>query len=321
MHNPENITVEIDEQTAWLNEHRALTGWSWTVIASRIGVPKGTLSVFAGGNYKGDCKKIADAVYRYRQLLDSQAERAPATREAPRFIETPTAQRIFGLLSYAHRGRITVGGTGPGTGKTQAAREYKARASNVWIATMRPTTGTAAAMIPEVLKAIGGIAGRGFVRQMSAQVVDAVGGRNGLLVIDEANHCDIKALDEIRSWHDATGVGICLLGNEELIATIGGGRRHAFGRLNSRIAMRHVQDLPLPDDIEAFLDAWEIEDGAMRRMLATIAQTAGAGGLREIGHIIESASLLAFDDDQPLSLTYLRDAQKTRATSYIRTAA
>lgn len=319
MNNPEDIVVDVDEQVQWLNAHKDTTGYSWSVLAAKSGIPKGTLSQIATGGYAGSKQNAAERIYRYRQLVESQAERAIVLPEAPKYIDTPTSRRIRSLLISAQRGRITVAGTGPGTGKTLTMREYQASVANVWVATMEPTTRSLATMISAVMKAVGGVHSRGYGSQMSALVRDAVAGRGGLLVIDEANHCDLDSLEQLRAWHDATGVGICLLGNEELITRIrSGSSRHAFGRLNSRINMSHVQDLPLADDIDAYLDAWNIEDAAMRKMLHTIGLTPGAGGLREISQIIENASILACEDEQPLSLGHLREATSTRSTRYIR---
>nr|WP_277924247.1 AAA family ATPase [Sphingomonas sp. CROZ-RG-20F-R02-07] len=219
-------------------------------------------------------------------------------------------------------GRITVGATGPGTGKTMTLREYCASTSNCWIGTMRHTDKSVNAMMAEVLRALGVPAkGTGWGRQMSHMVSSSVAGKRGLLVIDEANHLTWESLEEIRAWHDDTGVGVCLLGNEELLMRIQGGpRRDAFARLNSRIAQSHIQNLPVEEDVEAFCDAWELADPAVRSMLSRIALTPGAGGLRECRQIVEQASMLAADEDRPLAFADLRDAQAGRATKHIRTS-
>lgn len=319
MHNPENIVVDIGEQREWLRAHKDAKGLSYSQLALQMGMKAGTISQFVLGIYPGRNDLLAEKVFKFRQLLSSQADRAVGLIEAPDYFETPTSSRIHSLLIVAHMGRITVGATGPGTGKTIAAREYAASVSNVWFATMRQTTKSVNAMVIEVLRAVGVAAKGGWGSQLSQLVADSVGGRRGLLIIDEANHLSWEALEEIRAWHDATGVGVCLLGNEELLMRIQGGpRRDAFARLNSRIAQSHIQNLPIEGDVEAFCDAWQIVEPAQRALLTRIALTPGAGGLRECKQIIEQASLLAGQDDQPLSLGHLKEAQSTRATKHIR---
>lgn len=321
MTDPDNITVDVEEMRAWLVGYKEESGQSWGELSRASGIPHGTLSPWVSNDYRGNAETVAKRVFRFRQLVQKQAEHTAGLQEAPDFVETETANRIRTLLIMAHRGRITVGATGPGTGKTLTARQYANSVSNVWIATMEPATKTLAAMIAKVQRAIGGSGPRGWVAQMSDNVISAVRAKRGLLVIDEANHLTFPALEQLRAWHDETGVGVCLLGNEELHQRIrGAGASHAFARLDSRIAASHVQDLPTTHDIEDFLDAWKITDPGHRRMLTTIGSTAGYGGLREIAMIVDNALILARDEARPLSLADLKDAQSMRSSRSIRTA-
>lgn len=315
MNNPDIMPIDIEEQRAWLTGYKASTGMSWAGIEKLSGISQGTLSTFGTNNYQGRNDEVAKRVFRFRQLLDSQAERRAGMIGNPGYFETPTSKRLNALMVIAHMGRITVGATGPGTGKTMATREYSANVTNCFVATMRQTTGRPNAMMAAVLRALGSTRPSGFGAQMSQLIVETLAGRQALLVVDEANHLTLESLEELRGWHDATGVGICLLGNEELLMRIRGGpRRDAFARLNSRIAESHIQNLPLPGDAAAFCDAWGIDEPGMRAMLEKIAMTPGAGGLRELRQIVERGSMLAADEERPLSLADLRDAKSTRAT-------
>lgn len=318
MNNPENFPVDVAEQIEWILAHKEARGFSWSKLADVTGIPAGTLSPVVFGKYAGNVENVARKIFRYRQMVESQAERGDGVPTEPGYFETPTSRRIQSLLVYAHMGRMTVCATGPGTGKTITVKQYQNSVSNCWVATMWRTDKSMASMISKVLRSVGGDAKRGWTRQLSHQIADAVTGKRGILVIDEANHLETDALEEIRAWHDATGVGVCLLGNEELMMRITGGpRKDAFARLNSRIGMSHVQTLPIQGDVDAFCDAWDLQDPAMRAMLARIALTPGTGGLRECRMIIEQASMLAIDEGRPLSFADLRDAQSTRTTRNI----
>ncbi len=319
MNHPDNSAIDYEEMRQWLLHYKEQSKLSWTQLAAKTSIPTGTLSPFATGNYNGNRDRISREVFKFKQMLETTAERAEGVPVEPGYFETPTSARLRALLVIAQMGRITVGATGPGTGKTMTMRQYQESVSNCWVATMSPTTSTLSAMMCEVLAAVGGVVRGGWNRQLSAQIKERIGGRRGLLVIDEANNLDLPALEEIRAWHDQTGVGICFLGNEELIMRIQGGpRRDAFARLNSRIAQSHIQNLPVPGDVEAFCDAWELTDPAMRSFLERVAMTPGAGGLRECRQIVESAGWLAMNDNRAISFSDLRDAQSTRATRVIR---
>ncbi|MFN3749355.1 MAG: AAA family ATPase [Sphingorhabdus sp.] len=326
MINPNDITVDVEEQREWLLAYKQTinpkTGnpWSWSELERASGISSGTISLFAGAKYGGKDENVALRIFKFRQLLQSQAERGAGIPDEPGFLLTPTAMRLRSLLVMAQRGRITMGCTGPGTSKTFVIQDYKETVANVWVATMQPVTHKLRPMVKAVLMAIGNSA-VGNSSWMSDQVQMLVAKKNGVIVIDEANHLDLECLEQLRAWHDATGVGIALFGNEELWAMIRGGKRHhAFARLNSRISMSHLQDLPLREDLEMYLDAWGIEDAGMRKLLVDTGLTPGAGGLREVRQIIENASMLAVDDHQPLSLGHLREAQSTRATRAMRVA-
>lgn len=319
MNNPDEFPVDVKEMREWIMSYRELKGLSWGALARASGIPQGTISPFCSTTYAGNEQNVARKIFKYRQLVESQEERAVGIPEAPEMILTPTAQRLRGLLIMAQRGRVTVAATGPGTSKTMTAEDYQRKVANVWIATMRPTTSSVAGMLAEVLRAVGGDPKQGWNRQMSAQIVAQVAGKGGLIIVDEAGNLCIDGLEELRAIHDATGVGLALFGNEDLIRQIRGGRnRHQLARLNSRIAMSLLQDLPLEADVDDYLDAWQIEVPTMRAMLKKIALSSGAGGLREIRQIIEHAAMFAQDDGRDMSLTDLREAHSTRASRFIR---
>lgn len=307
MNDPASLPLDIDEQRAWLNQHKAETGMSWSVLATKIGVPMGTLSQFAPGSYKGDNAKIAEAVYRYRQLLSSQAAIAVEMPEPPAFFETPTSRRITTMLSIAQRGRITVVAGGPGTSKTKAIRHYQASVANVWIATMRPSTSGVNTMQQAVMKALGEPDAKGTPLALSTKIESLVRNTGGLLVIDEAQHTTEKALEEIRSWHDETGIGICLVGNEDVLLRLTlGNKRDAFARLASRVAQRLIFRGPMDADSLALADAWGIEDAEMRAFIVEIGKK--PGGLRTCTMMMETAHMLAASMSQPLAIDHLQDA-------------
>lgn len=318
MINPDTTPVDIEEQREWLLSYKSTKGFSWATLGSLVGIPGGTISSFGSNNYAGNNAKIAAEIFKYRQTLETQATREIGLAKGPGYFDTRTSARIRGLLIEAQRGRVTLAATSPGTGKTMTAREYAASASNVWLVSMRKSARTVNAMTMLVLKSMAIQIKGGWGTQLSELVIDRMRGRRGLLIVDEANHLTIDQFEEIRSWHDESGCGVCFLGNEELLMRISAGSRSdAFARLHSRIAQSHEQTLPLADDVDAFCDAWQLDDAPMRDLLKRIALTPAAGGLRECAQIVEQASFIAADENRPLSFADLREAKATRATRNI----
>ncbi|WP_288457798.1 AAA family ATPase [uncultured Sphingomonas sp.] len=318
MINPDTIVVDVEEQREWLLAHKASRGMSWSQLAAVTGIKSGTLSPFSLNRYFGNNAKVAQEIFKYRQTLETQAVREVGLVKGPGYFDTPTSMRLRGLLTVAHMGRITLAATSPGTGKTVTVREYAASASNVWLITMRKSTKTVNALTSLVLRAMGVPVKGGWNSQLADTVMDGMRRRNGLLIVDEANHLSLDQFEEIRGWHDETQCGVAFLGNEELMVRIKSGpRSDQFARLHSRIAMSHVQTMPEAEDVDCFCDAWAVNDGAMRDLLKRVALTPASGGLREIAQIVEGASMIAADEDRPLSFADLREAMATRATRNI----
>lgn len=309
MNDPTAQPIDIEEQRAWLADHRAGTGFTWSDLSKRIGVKMGTISQFGSEKgYAGDEQKIAEAVFRYRQQLNQQASLAVALPEVPGYFETQTSRELTSLLAWAQRGRIVCAATGAGLGKTQTARQFKACFPNVFYASMKPSTAGVNTMQIEVLKAMGERSPKGTPQALSQRVVEIA--RNShlpLLIIDEAQHLSEKAVEEIRSWNDEAGLGIALFGNIKVLKRIeGGGRDDAFAQLYSRLSMRMVRPLPLKADAVALAQAWQIFDDGLTNEVVRIAQY--PGGLRGATMSLEIASMIAASERRPLQVDDLKSA-------------
>lgn len=297
------------EARTWLNTHKDETGYSWSRLGQLTSINGNTISTFASGKYGGDNSKIATQVLAYRDRIAAQAEIAMDAPMVPGWYETPSAIRVTKMLRWAQSGKMVMVVTAPGIGKTKTARRFAERDPNVWMATMAPSTAGVATMAIEVAAAIGLGELKGSPQQLSRQIKARVVGRNGLIIVDEAQELTDKALNELRGWHDATGVGIALLGNEKVVGQLDS-RKSALAQVTSRISIPLIQAAPLPGDIEALLDAWNIMEEDQRAFLMRLGALPGA--LREVTHTIEIALLAAYGTDRPLTLAQLRDAARQR---------
>lgn len=288
------------------------TGLSWSSLALQSGVASGTLSQFGAGSYQGDNERVAADVRRW---LDGRAALAllkPGTIRAPGFLDTPTARRITTLLQWAHTGEIVAVAAGPGTGKTTACLEYQGRAANVWVATMSPSSSGVQPMQLAVLLAMGTTDAKGSPQQLSTRILAKCANSGGLIIIDEAQELSERALDEIRSWHDKTAVGIALVGDERVIGRLGGIRRTELARLHSRVSMRHIQAWPDDRDADIVVRGWGIADEAQARFLRGLARK--PGGLRGIAKTIKLAGMMAAGEDRAIALADLKEAWAQRNT-------
>ncbi len=309
MNDPAAQPIDIGDQRSWLIDHRNSTGMSWAELAKRTGIAQGTISQFGSERgYAGNEQGVAEKVYRYRQMLATQATIAVEAPEIPGFFETETSRQLEQTLTMAQRGRIVVAAMGPGTGKTKTARHFAVCYPNVFYTAMTPSTAGVNNMQIEVLEALGERDAAGTPQKLSRRIRERLRDRrNPLLIIDEAQHLSEKALEEIRSWHDAEGVGIALLGNEGVLQRLeGGNRRLAFAQLYSRVSLKIVRSLPLNGDIEALADAWRVFDDGTLAFLRKICMTPGA--LRNGTMALELASMIAAAGGEVLDKSHLQDA-------------
>lgn len=322
MNNQDNVPISVEDEVRWFLAYRTRHGLSWSALAKETGIPQGTLSQVISGKYAGDMQGQAERLFKFRQKIESQEERSRSALAKPTLIPTPTARRLQFLLEVAHMGRITVAATGPGTSKTMVAEEYEASVSSCWLVTMRESNSTLSGLLCAIMKKMGLDSMSGWNRQRSDQIIEHVRGRKGLLIVDEAGFLGLDGLEELRALHDATDLGIALFGNEELLRRIrGGDKSHAYARLNSRIANSHIQDVPSQGDVNAFLDAFKVDDGKVRKLLSSVALSPHNGGLREVKQILESANMLAIADDTAIELSHIEDAMGSRITQHVGRAA
>lgn len=315
----DTLPIDVEDIRDWANGYKAMHALSWSKLGDLVDLPGGTLQPFCKGNYAGDNERIARVLWKFRQSEQSRSERLSGIPTDPGYFSTPTSERIAALIALAATGEMTVGGFGPGLGKTKTAEDFLGRISPAWLVTMDEVSRRTPAMVRKVEQEIGLNSKRSWVSAISAEVILFLRKRRATIIIDEANHLEYNSLEQLRAWSDATGVGICLLGNEELIARIETGReRDAYSRLNSRIAKRVVQNMAEEGDVVAFCDAWQIFDPAIRKLLMDVALRPGSGALRECRQIIKNASMAASEDGGMLELAHVRWAVEDRAVRIIR---
>lgn len=305
------MRTETPETTAELRgrllAHQEESGLSWQRLADLSGIAAGTLTLWKADNYSGNNELVAA---RVRRFLDGEATRS-ALRSGqvadPGFVETPTAKALIRMLQFAHLGDMVAIACAPGVGKTMAAAHYRAeQAANVHVAAMAPSTAGVQPMQMRLLAAMGIDDMKGSPQQLSAAILKQVAGRQALIILDEAQELSDKALDEIRSWHDACGVGVVLMGDERVVARLGGRRRQELARLNSRIAMRHVQSHARADDAELIARAWGVVNEDQVKFLKRLAKK--PGGLRGIVKIIRLGALHGAAEGRALELPDLEAA-------------
>lgn len=277
-------------------------------IARQSGVSAARINQWMRGRYGGNVAQVEAEIARWIDQYRERKLREQALPAAPEWVATPSAARVQQALGYAQiAGDVAVIYGGAGIGKTTAIREYQRTAPNVWCATMTPATATVVPALEEVGDAVGLREIGGGAARIQRAIIRRIQHTQGLLIVDEAQHLGVPALDAMRSLHDATGIGLALVGNESVYARMTGGTRAAYlDRLYSRIGKRVRLTAASAADIAALLDAWRVELRPCRRLLAEIASR--PGGLRGLTKVLRLASMFAAGGGRPVSCDDIRAA-------------
>lgn len=304
----EPISIGADDLRTRVRAEMRAAGLVQTRAATEIGVSDSAFSQWLSRKYPGDVAAIETKALRWLDARIERAELAQGLPEAPQYIDLPTSRRIRAALSYAQMaGDIALVHGGAGISKTTTARQYAATHNNVWLATMTASTATLGACLDRVASTCGVRVTSGRVARIEADLVDRIENSRGLLIIDEAQHLSTRAIEALRAIHDATGVGLALLGNDQVYSRITGGRRSAeFAQLFSRIGKRVRLQLPSRADVDALLIAWGVTGVSEREAVLNISRK--PGGLRAVTKTLRMASMVAAADGVPVNAGHITAA-------------
>lgn len=299
---------EIDAIRAEVRAVIDAEGIAQTIVAKEAGIPYGTFTSWLGGTYAGRNDRLAGEAKKWLRERQVKAQTVAMAPEPPRFVATPTAERIMVLLTQAKVLADFVVGVGqPGIGKTTAACQFTRSNTNVFKIVAHPTLSRPRALLQQLARIVSVQASTGKLDLIHAALVSRLRGTGALIIVDEANFLEPEALQQLRSLHDQAEIGVALLGNATIHHNIEGrGRRAEFAQLTSRVGMRI--DIRKPDrgDVETLLDAWGVMGDAERRHLRVIAAKPGA--LRTMTKTLRLAHMLAAAERRRPSTADIADA-------------
>lgn len=264
----------MDMQTAYqqaienLREYIAKSGKTQTVVGKELGVSGGAVSGFLSGKYKTPhtlIPKIAGLI--------SMNEKKAVAPKAPDFAETSISRAVRNTIAYAHlRGVIAVVYGDAGVGKTSTVKEYVRNDRQALLITISPTYASITG-VNELIAVQLGVRER-ISRKITTEIVDRLKGSGRVLIVDEAQHLTVRALNHLRCLSDESGIGIAFVGNDEVYDKLRGSGKKDFAQLFSRVGMRRqvqTKDISM-DDIQSIFGRYELDGGVMK-LLSGVANT------------------------------------------------
>lgn len=290
-------------------------GWTKADVARRSGVPDGTLSQVLAGKYIGVLANQIGLLSRWLDSVEESAALAAGIPVSPEFNPRwRVAQEVMETLTWAQLCPDLVMITlAAGMGKTAACRHFVRSRPHAYLATMSEHTRTVHGMLTE-------LAAQLDVQQNNpARLGRAIGARitragaGTLLIVDEAQHLNDEALNQLRHFVDVYECGIAIVGNSEVYSRFSKNRDKpgpSYAQLKSRVGKRLQRAAPYVTDIRAYIGAWGVTTPDCVKFLTGIGMKEGA--FRQIEKTMKLATMIAAGAEEPLGLKHLQGAWKNR---------
>lgn len=247
------------EACNFIKQYMLSTGRTQSQVAKELDVSASALSGFLGGTYKTPHTIIT----KIEELADISV-RKKVTPKEPEYVETGISRDITNAIRYSHlQGKISVVYGDAGIGKTMAFRNYLEQNTLAVGITISPTFASITGVNEKLAEQLG--VRERVSRRQTMEIINKLRGSGRVVVIDEAQHLTVRALNHLRCISDESGVGICFIGNDEVYSKLKGSGRADFAQLFSRIGMRRqvlVTNISR-QDVRAVFGSYVTEDDAM----------------------------------------------------------
>lgn len=230
-------------------------------------------------------------------------------------IRPPTAQtacmnEVYFAAHYAQScGDISLIYGEAGLGKTFSLRQYAAeKKDEVIYIELRDCDKSTKGVCERILEVIGK-SRRGNDRALVNTIIDYLRERPKLIIIDEAQHLLLKAIENLRAINDATETGMVLCGNPTVYDQMHGRGQAHFAQLYSRIGIRRCIVSPDMEDIKSIFAPYALDADCLRFLHSLGLQW---GGIRNCIKIFSMAQEMALKSREPLSVRHLETAHDLR---------
>lgn len=222
---------------------------------------------------------------------------------------TQTLDDIIMAVSFAEAaGDISLIYGDAGLGKTVSLKQYTKMHPDVIYIELKDCDKSVKGVCEKVLSCIGKLQ-RGTDRVLVDAITDYLTAAPKLIIIDEAQHLSIRALENLRAINDVTESGIVLCGNPTVYDRMHGRGQAHFAQLYSRIGIRRHITEPSLEDITAIFNPYELDKESLLYLHQLAVQR---GGIRNCVKVLNIALQFLDNEKEPLSIDHLQSAYQLR---------
>ncbi len=301
---------EIDGVREAVQEAQKAASLTAAEVGRRSSVAPATLSQFLSGTYPGNNAKVASELTKWLDAHNREREFRLTAPPEPKFVQTPTASQVQIALQHAQLLSDTAVIVGPpGLGKTAALTQYSVSTPRVLVITASPAVSKASAVLAAIIDKYSPSHSR-TERSLAnrSNLVRTLLSSGSLLIVDEAQHLAMDALEELRAIHDARKCGLAFVGNAVVLSRIQGSSRDpAYAQLFGRVGRRVVLKKASEGDVAAVLETMEVTAPDVLTVARDIAKRED---LRVVVKVTRSALLLSNGARENLEPKHMRAAYR-----------
>lgn len=279
----------------------ASSGKSQRQVAREIGISSAQINQFLADKYEGDSDSTSDKILQYLAVAE---KRLNTDKTVVFYPELHNTREALFTCSYAHRNNeIALLCGDAGAGKTEALTYYRDNNPGVILVTANACIQSATAILQLICVELGKQAPyrRNAIMNL---LVAQLAGTNRLIIVDEADHLSLQAIQALRSLNDQAHVGVVLSGNNKIYLQMYSPRRgYEFDQIRTRIVVRKkvVNDYTAKEIHGVFPDLGDTETGYLLKL-------ANRESLRTAIKIYRIASDAAQEAKIPLNITLLKQS-------------
>lgn len=241
---------------------------SWATVAKNLDYSPAVISQCRSGVYAGDSDKIEHKLDEFLANIDAEKEVASLSNIVE-YVETSISSAVYKSIRLCHmKGGFAIECGSAGIGKTMACKKYASDHPNTaFYVLVNPCMSGVTSLLRHLCSEMSLQQGNRY--DMWLRIAQKLSGERKVLILDEAQHLPVKTLDSLRAFFDTyPEIGICLVGNEELITKLRSSKT-SVAQIKNRTkttVLRHTTDIT-QNDIELLFPTFAGKEKEIKLLL------------------------------------------------------
>ena len=298
--------LRFDERAAQISEIRVFLerpGWSQNKLALKAGISSSTVSQILKGDYAGD---IAGILRKIMSVIEHEKASVAKAIRKPDFVQTWVYLDIAYCLEMTQMDKNILILTGDaGIGKTVALKKYRGDNPSCLLVEVDPTYKDIT-ILSDIAAAIN-VNPSMRKDALFKTIVEKLRDTDRMIIVDEADYLNVRALDVLRRLGDLAGIPIALVGLPGLLVKIAGVRDN-LRQIFSRTFALSLKTLDKDDLMAMVRSALPDSDDEIAERFAALAD----GNARKLVSLltrVQRKQILA--DADLITMTMIKDAAAT----------